>query len=152
MSDILGYRYDVVVRNRVGNLVVVLATKNPLNFDLEWATEIEQDLLEHSHLDPIPFVIIASQDVGYVWKDASLSHGTEPPAAQISIADVLARYDREPSGRRMSGRELSLLLQTWLHDLTYGLVGNEQDPEKTLDMLGFLQAVDGGLVLGDIAA
>lgn len=145
----LRYRYDLVVRNNEGNLIAIIEVKNPRKLDPQFAHTLAQAALADTQLQQIPYLMVVSQDTGYLWRDVSPDKIDIQAASRFPMNAALARDAALYPGRRMSGDELVLRIQHWLTQLSLGQVSLGREPEKTLASQGFLAAIRDGIVTGD---
>ncbi|MGH2487609.1 MAG: hypothetical protein ACRDHE_16530 [Ktedonobacterales bacterium] len=145
----LSYRYDLVVRNDHGNLVALVQIKNAKSFPIEFATLLAGQMLEDGALAEIPYLMVLSQEVGYLWHNATTGTITPASAVQIDMTAVLDRYLQDDRDRRLIEAELVLRVQQWLIELSLGRIMPTSEPDRTLATLGFLDAIRGGLVTGE---
>lgn len=93
------------------------------------------------------YFMLVSQEVGYVW--------TQPQAApyRFDMTAVIRRFipDLAP-GRRLFGMSVESLVAHWLGILAAGLRSDEEEPERTLASIGFLDAIRGAEVLSKAIA
>jgi hypothetical protein len=65
------------------------------------------------------------------------------------MGSALDRYLRDDPDRRLMEDELVLRVQQWLIELSLGRVSPTTEPDRTLASLGFLNAIQGGLITGE---
>ena len=146
----LRYHYDLLARNQAGNLVAVIEIKNPKALPMDTARAFLDEVLETGEPLQATYVLVVSQDVGYIWKQQSATPLDRTAWLQFPLRNVLARYTDVESGRRLTETELSLRLRLWLTDMSLGLVPTDEEPERTLAMIGFVAAMRGATVVGDV--
>ncbi len=138
---------DILVRNSNGKSILVAEVKNRQNLSPSVATALRRNLAAHNLVPPSAYYLLASQDVGYLWKAADSSMPDTPPTLQFPMSDVIARYlpGVGPQERLRKG-ELEMLLLQWLQDLA-GPNGNPPaEPEATLARTGLLDDLRGTTV------
>jgi hypothetical protein len=135
---------DILVRNSNGKSILVAEVKNRQNLSPDIATALRRNLAVHNLLPSSAYFLLASQDVGYLWKAADSSMPDTPPTAQFSMSDIIARYfPGVGSQERLRETELEMLLLQWLQDLA-GPNGNTPvEPEATLARTGLLEDLRG---------
>ena len=81
---------DILIRNQKGQILAVVEIKNREDIDLDVATAFRRNMIAHGLIPQIPFFLLLSQDIGFIWK------GTErpdaPPIYQFPMNNVVARY------------------------------------------------------------
>lgn len=145
----LSYRYDLVVRNAHGNLIALVEIKNAKSFPVEFAASLATQTLDESGLREIPYLMALSQEIGYLWLNATSGAIDAEHVIRLDMTPVLDRYQREDRERWWTNAVLTLRMQQWLTDLSVGLRPVAGEPERTLDSFGFIEAIRGGDVSGD---
>ncbi len=145
----LRYHFDLLVRNQAGNLIAIVEIKNPKNLSLETARAFLHQVVEAGERLEPRYVLLVSQDTGYVWKHNSPAALDQAALLQFPMSGVLARYTDVQAGRRLTEAELGLRIRLWLTDLSLGLVSPDEEPERALASIGFLEAMRDATVTGD---
>jgi hypothetical protein len=142
-------RSDLVVQSADGNIVALIEIKNVPDLTAETAASIRRNLLMHGRLDFwSPFLMVLSQDKGYLWHQRSTTHQpTQPPTFEFSMQPVVERYLPSFAGsERLRGSQLELAVKQWLSDLASSDADKTREPERALAKSGFLDSIRGGLV------
>jgi hypothetical protein len=66
------------------------------------------------------------------------------------MAGVVKRYFPAEPGTRLHGVQLELLLVQWLADLAAGASVSESEPERSLEKVGFLDAIREAQVMHEV--
>ncbi len=143
---------DILIKNHNDETVVAVEVKNRLNLTPEIATTLRRNLIVHGYVPQTLYFLLLSQDVGYLWKNAMLDDPQAPPDYQFSLDNVLSRYLKSESPRRLYESELELVVAQWLIGLTLEQGDPIEEPEITLRSAGLDQAIRGGSVLLETAA
>ena len=106
-------------------------------------------MLAHGLLAQIPYFLLASQDVGYLWKEPKYVSYNTPPNYEFPMDKVVTRYLKREPGQRLYGAELELVVLQCLTDLTQGTQENVEEPEITLSISGFIESIKGATVLAE---
>jgi len=138
--------YDFVVRGSDGSQAAIIELKNAQNLTRKDATQFRRNLVVHGFVPSAPYLLLLSQDHGYLWRDKKPSKLEVPPDAEFRMDVVIRRYVRDLGQRRLSGIEFELLVLQWLDDLNTGLVAATEEPERTLASLGLFNLLRGGSV------
>ena len=94
-----------------------------------------------------PYMLVASQDVGFLWDQRVNDEPGTWPTAAFSMMPVVERYLPElESGKRLRGALLDFAIVQWLNDLAAGDQPVESEPEVTLAGSGFLSVIWGAVV------
>jgi len=106
-------------------------------------------MVAHGLLPQIPYFLLASQDVGFLWKEPKFVSYDTPPTYEFPMDKVINRYIKREPGQRLYGAELELIVLQWLTDLTQETQKNTEEPEKTLALSGFSKSIKGATVLAE---
>jgi hypothetical protein len=109
--------------------------------------ELRHNLIEYGIPARVPYFLLLSQDIGFLWKDGSQATGDSPPDYEFPMDKVVTRYLKETSERRLYESILSLIVFQWLNDLVNDPENADEEPEKTLALAGFNQALKNATVL-----
>jgi hypothetical protein len=89
------------------------------------------------------YLLLVSQEVGYLWCQSNGTGEARRPDYQFSMAEILNRYAARPA-ERLSRRELEYIVGWWLAEIADGRVPDtRQEPEATLAAAGLYQALAG---------
>jgi hypothetical protein len=138
--------YDFVVRGSDGSQAAIIELKNAQNLTRKDATQFRRNLVVHGFVPSVPYLLLLSQDRGYLWRDKKPSNLEAPPDAEFPMDVVIRRYVRDLGQRRLSGIEFELLILQWLNDLSTGSVAATEEPERTLASLGLYNLLRSGSV------
>lgn len=138
---------DLLVRRRDGAPIMQVEVKNRERLSENDATELRKTILQHCAHIYTPYFLLASQDTGYLWTNSEAQQLDAPPRYEFELNRIISRYlptlkDKE----RLRHPELQLLLFQWLIDLASRPISSSEEPEKTLDESGLLDAVKGASV------
>src|SRR5260370_19460279 len=106
-------------------------------------------MVVHGLLSQIPYFLLASQDVGFLWKEPKFVSYDTPPTYEFRMEKVINRYITREPGQRLYGAELELIVLQWLTDLTQETKKNAEAPEKTLALSGFSASIKWATVLAE---
>ncbi len=138
---------DLVIKNLDGDPIAIVEAQSRTNMSRDIAIGIRRNMLETGLPAHIPFFLLVSQDVGYLWKDTKVSEPDAPPISEFSMRNVIERYSVRKPDQRLYGYELKLVVYHWLTNLSKPFKGNVEEPEKTLALFGFDDVIRGALVL-----
>lgn len=141
------FRPDLVIENADGHPIAVVEVESRLNLSNDVATEMRHNILERGLPVYIPYFLLLSQDVGYLWKKTKQNDSDEAPAYMFPMDKVVARYSKRAFDRRLYETELSLLVLQWLTHLSTGASEISEEPEKTLALSGFSDSIKNAVVL-----
>ena len=93
------------------------------------------------------YFLLVSQDSGYIWTE-----GSDIPV-RFDMSPVIRRFiPNITPGHRMFGMDVATLVSFWLSELTGEWRVGDEEPEKTLASVGFLDQVRGSTVYSETAA
>ena len=148
------WQADFAVFNERGELTAVAEAKKKSNVDRKWATAWFRNYLVHQRSSVPAFVLLATPDKLYLWKQPSDATSAEPTAvadAQRLFAGYLQRSARGVS--ELSGRTFELVVGAWLNDLSQHIwLPIAPDEVSALVETGLFDAVENGRVVADVAA
>ena len=136
---------DLVIKNAEGSLGAVIEVKNLQNLSRDEAIALRHDLVDYGLPSQIPYFLLLSQDIGFLWKGQN--NLDAPPLYEFPMDPVIKRYLKKNPERRLYGTELELLVLQWLLNLTTKPQQDVEEPEKTLARSGFNDSIKGGAVL-----
>ena len=147
-----GVRTDILITDHNDTPLAAIEVKNRQHLSPQLAAVLRRNLVVHGYVPPTPYFILLSQDVGYLWKDVQHQVLDVLPDYEFPLDSVVARYLKSKAKRRLSGEELELVISQWLIELTLDHHEPREEPERTLAMSGFLDAIRGGSVVVEAAA
>ena len=138
---------DLLIEDIQGKPIAAVAVQSRINMDVDAATEIHRNLLDSGLPANIPYFLLLSQEVGYLWKGApQLDPGTLP-SYKFPMRRVIAQYSLREPDQRLFQSELSLLMLHWLTNLSSKPQNASEEPEKTLAQAGFNESIRDAMVL-----
>jgi len=138
-------RADIIARDAAGGLVVVVEVKNREGLTPEIATQLHRNMVAHGLVGRVPYFLLLSQDVGYLWLEKPDSPIDAPATLRFPMQRVVERYSAGVLDRkRLREHELQLLVLHWLSELSVGWPsqrGDMEEPERSLAEAGLLDAL-----------
>jgi hypothetical protein len=104
-------------------------------------------LIEYGVPARVPYFLLLSQDVGFLWKEAKEVDLDAPPTYEFPMDTVVTRYLKEASERRLYESILELVIFQWLNDLATNSGNEDEEPEKTLARAGFNESIRDATIL-----
>jgi hypothetical protein len=141
------HRPDILIENSEGYPIAFVEVKNLQNLSRDIATELRHNLIEYGVPAQVPYFLLLSQDVGFLWKETKQIDSHAPPTYEFPMHQVVTRYLKEDSERRLYGHILELLVFQWLNDLATKPANESEEPEKTLALSGFSKSIKGAAIL-----
>lgn len=134
--------------------MVVAEAKKKSDVDIGWARAWFRSYQAHRCGSSPAFVLLATPEKLYLWKDQTADAPAEPTAvtdAHRIFASYLQRSNLEPS--RVAGRTFEFVVGSWLNDLSQHLwQPSAPDEIHALVETGLVDAIENGRVVADIAA
>ncbi|HET8852453.1 MAG TPA: hypothetical protein VFN02_07995, partial [Ktedonobacteraceae bacterium] len=96
-------RPDILVRDPDGFPIAIVEIKNRQNLSRDVATELRRSMVAHGLPARVPYFLLLSQDVGYLWKDVKQTDLDAPPTYEFPMDKVVTRYLKEDSEQRLYG-------------------------------------------------
>jgi len=138
---------DILIQGPDGDTIAVVKAKNLRNLSRDEATQIRRNLADYGVPIQVPFFMLLSQDIGFLWKDSKDENLDAPPMYTFPMNNVVARYSDRKAGERLYEAEFEILALRWLNHLTVNSQNNSDEPERTLALAGFDEAIKGAYAL-----
>lgn len=141
-------RPDILVQSPNGLPIAVVEIKNIMNLSRDIATEMRHNIVARGVPSQVPYFLLVSQDVGFLWKGQR--EGLDvPPDYMFPMSTIVTRYLKRKSDERIYREVFELLVLQWLSDLAAGRSTASDEPEKTLALAGFYDDIKGATVLAE---
>lgn len=140
-------RPDILIRDSEGYPIAVVEVKNIQNLSRNVAMELRHNLIEYGVPARVPYFLLLSQDVGFLWKESTQLDTDAPPDYEFSMDKVITRYLKEDSKQRLYESILGLVVFQWLNDLATNPGNQNEEPEKTLALSGFSKSIKDATIL-----
>lgn len=95
----------------------------------------------------VPYFLLLSEDVGFLWTEAQQMDSAAAPAYEFPMDRIVMRYLGENSERRLYHSIFELIVFQWLNDLAMRPGNTSEEPEKTLALSGFSEAIRDAKIL-----
>src|SRR5205085_9475212 len=146
-------RPDILIRDSEGYPIAIVEVKNIQNLSQDVAMELRHNLIEYGIPARVPYFLLLSQDVGFLWKTSNHLDLDAPPNYEFPMDKIVTRYLKEDSERRPYGSILELVVFQWLNDLATNPGNANEEPEKTLSLSGFITSIkDAAIFDKDVGA
>src|SRR5436305_15061712 len=140
-------RPDILIRDPEGYPIAVVEVKNIQNLSRDVAMELRHNLIEYGIPARVPYFLLLSQDVGFLWKESNHLDPDAPPNYEFPMDKVVTRYLKEHTERRLYESILGLVVFQWLNDLVINPGNKDEEPEKTLALSGFIESIKDATIL-----
>jgi hypothetical protein len=138
---------DILIQSLEGDTIAVVEVKNLRDLSRDEAIQIRRSLADYGVPVQVPFFMLLSQDIGFLWKDSKYENLDAPPMYTFPMHNVVARYSDRKPGERLYEPEFEILALRWLNHLTINTQNSGEEPEKTLALSGFDEAIKDADVL-----
>jgi hypothetical protein len=146
------YRADIVLRAVDEDIVAVVEVKNPVHLTANIAAKFRRDLMADARLGiRIPFFLVISQDVGFLWNQEANPSPAAEPTREFPMHSVVAHYaGRFGRDDRLTGRELEPIVALWLRDLATAHPERPKPADALFADTRFLERIRGASVDFDV--
>lgn len=138
---------DILIQSSDGDMIAIVEVKNLRDLTSNEATQLRQSLVRYGLPAEVPFFMLLSQDIGFLWKDSTYENLDAPPMYTFPMQNVVARFSSRKPGERLYEAEFEILALRWLNHLTIKEYNSSEEPEKTLEVSGFIEAIEGAYPL-----
>ncbi len=133
---------DITIRKRDGSPIAIVEVKNKRVLTERDASYLRHTFLAHGLMEDVPYFLVLSQDVGYLWHQKALTGPEVETYIRFSMDGVLKRFMSEADlEARLHGAELELVVWQWLTEIAGNGLNADQEPERQLRSSGFLDAL-----------
>ena len=153
MAQLMAATSDIVVHGADESLLALVLIRNWNPFSAEDAVGVHRDLIARGEISPwARFVLIVSQETGYLWRQDRLEHPDDaPPLVSFPMTPVIERYlPSFVNDRRLTRFEMRMPLTQWLWAMA---IGFDDRPGATEDALNaktdFVQLMKGAKIKTD---
>jgi hypothetical protein len=144
----MSFRADLAIHSPDGHLIALVEVKNIERFDHAAALGIRQNLTTYSSLPEAPYLLLVSQDQGYLWSSQPDQTSDSTPMIEFSMQPVMQRYYANGANlQRMSGSQLEYVVFQWLTELAWSRESSIESQAVPLHDSVFAEAIRGGRVL-----
>jgi len=141
------FQPSMVIEDSNERPIAVVEVTSLSEMILDDALEIRESMLERGLPDHIPYFLLVSQDIGFLWKDDPSLKVDSPPNEVFSMENIMKRYSLRKPEQRLYVEELEYVVLHWLMNLSSKPQEMDNEPEKTLVRTGFTDTIKGAMVL-----
>ncbi len=141
------FRPDLLIENSDGDPIALVEVEAMSNLTRDEAIEIRRNIVARGLPAHVPYFLLLSQDVGFLWKESGRLSDSEPPTYEFPMHGVVNRYLDKEAQERLYGSVLELVMLQWLYNLSTKPQVITEEPEKTLARSGFNESIKGAMVL-----
>ncbi|HWS83310.1 MAG TPA: hypothetical protein VN207_03535 [Ktedonobacteraceae bacterium] len=141
------FQPSLVIEDSYERPIAVVEVTSLSDMSLDVVMEIRRSMLERGLPAHIPYFLLLSQDIGFLWKDDPSLSVDSPPNYEFPMDTVMVRYSKKPLEQRLYTGELEYLFLLWLMDLRAQPQEMVEEPEKKLTHAGFMDAIHRAMIL-----
>lgn len=145
------YKPSILIEDSDERLIAAVEVQSRIDMSADLATYVRSSMLDYGISPHIPYILVLSQDRGFLWKDDPLINGDRPPDYEFPMDSVIVRFSKSEPGKRLIKWGLEDLVLHWLTNLSFKPEEmGKGEPEDTLARAGFTDAIhDAMVVMGD---
>jgi len=145
------WQTDFAVFNEDGQLIAIAEANRKLNTDARWASDWLRNFATYQRTPMPPFVLLATPEKLYVWKQQPDPDSFEPIAVTNARRLFSSYTNYDPVDLSKPGFEF--IVGAWLDNMSHGLwQPSEPDDVRAFVETGLLEAVQNGRVVAQMAA
>lgn len=148
MSANLGYRWDLAVHDRDGQLTLAVEVKSKTNTSPEWAARLRSNILAHGTFPKTPYFLMVFPDRFYLWTDAEVHSAQSEPNYVVDAHSILQPYFERAgvTPSQISELSLELIVSAWLGEIIHSQKSSEDGEESHSWLIdsGLRTALSGG--------
>lgn len=126
---------DFIAYDADGSVVLLAEAKSRRGTSDSWAAKLRRNMLAHRVLPKSRYLLVATPDRMYGWKQENLPLGEIPPQftvdAHKALEPYFKKFHQDPAS--IGPREFELLMLSWLTDISQS--GDEPEVDPTLRSL-----------------
>lgn len=118
-------RWDLLVKNRDGDPILIVEVKRQMNVSQEWVTQLRRNLFSAAVFPKSPYFLIAFPDKFYLWANTSTSK--DAPDYIIDAKPLIQKYFEKTGTQpnQISGISFEIIIASWLQEIIF----SEELPE-----------------------
>lgn len=151
-----GSVWDLSIKNRDGQLALVVEVKRKRNVSPEWAAQLRRNILAHGTFPKAPYFLMVFPDKLYLWSPAEAYQDQSEPAYAVDASPILQPYFERAgvTADQISGTSLELIVASWLGEMIHSeqLTESIDNSQRWLIDSGLYAAVAGGNFGNEAAA
>ncbi len=137
------FQPSMVIEDSYERPIAVVEVTSLSDMILDDALEIRESTLGRGLPAHVPYFLLVSQDIGFLWKNNPSLNVNSSPDYEFPMHNVMVRFSRKLPEQRLYAEELGYVVLRWLMNLSSRSQDMGQEPEKTLARAGFVDAIKG---------
>jgi hypothetical protein len=143
------YLADLVIKDKKDDPLAVIDVVNFPGFSREQAIGLRRRLIDYGLPAQLPYFLLLTQDIGFLWKDTEKDQLDVPPNYEFPMDGLVQRYEKASSQRRLYRWELEWLILQWFAHLRASSEPDTEEPELTLVRSGLRELIKDVSLLPD---
>jgi hypothetical protein len=113
--------WDLSIKDRNGQLVLVVEVKRKTNASPDWAAAFRCNILAHGIFPTAPYFLMVFPDKFYLWANTETHPDQTKPTYTIDARPILQPYFERAGVRadQISGQSLEIIIASWLGEIMY---------------------------------
>src|SRR6266567_4257762 len=96
---------DILIRNSEGDPIAIVEVRNRQNLSRDAAIEMRHNIVAGGLPTNVPYFLLLSQEVGFLWKGQQQDNLDAPPAYEFPMDKVVTRYSNRGPEERLYNTE-----------------------------------------------
>ena len=150
----MGYTADITIESADKRTIALVEVFNIANLDRAEAIAIRRNLIDYFALPEDPYLLIVSQEHGYLWEPAEAKRASSEPAQEFTMKPVMTKFASDhPAGVRMQAGIFDYVAVQWLSHLAWSMRSNGVLKNEDLPLAGsaFANAISNASILMEAA-
>lgn len=142
---------DIVVFDKNNNINIITEVKGFDKLSEAKALAIKNDILTEKLIDSTKYILVVSQENGYLWDVEECSDYKARPLLAFSTKEIVNRYLSDlQSERKLKHDELEMIFKQWFYTINI----NNEKPEDLLNDIGlpkkFIDIIRDGYIMSEV--
>ena len=112
------YKPSILIEDSDERIIAAVEAQSRLDMSKDLATYVRSFMLDYGISPHIPYIMVLSQDRGFLWKDDPSINRDRPPDYEFPMDSVIARFAKSDPGKRLIKWGLEDLVLHWLTNLS----------------------------------
>ena len=95
------YKPSILIEASDERIIAAVEAQSRLDMSKDLATYVRSFMLDYGISPHIPYIMVLSQDRGFLWKDDSSINGDRLPDYEFPMDSVITRFAKSEPGKRL---------------------------------------------------
>ena len=95
------YKASILIEDPDRRLIAAVEAQSLLDLPKDQATYVRSFMLDYGVSPHIPYIMVLSQNRGFLWKDDPSINGDRPPDYEFPMDSIIARFAKSDPGKRL---------------------------------------------------